>query len=101
MVLPDRELRFQISPNGIYYLDAADRENSVLLLNIVLENWEGFTQRDYKGAREAQQAMHLMGLPSEWEFYNMLCSNMFVNFPVIFDDVKNTKRFFLVLMSPR
>ena len=35
MVLPDREVKFQLSPNGLYYFDAADRENSVLLLNTV------------------------------------------------------------------
>ena len=38
MVLPDREVRFQLSPNGLYYFDAADRESTVLLLNTVSEN---------------------------------------------------------------
>ena len=38
MVLPDREVKFQLSPNGLYYFDAEDRENSVLLLNKVSEN---------------------------------------------------------------
>ena len=52
MVLPDREVKFQLSTNGLYYFDAADRENSVLLLNTVLENREGFTWREYEGARE-------------------------------------------------
>ena len=47
MVLPDREVKFQLSPNGMYYFDAADRENSVLLLNTVSENREVFTQREY------------------------------------------------------
>ena len=50
MVLPDRELRFQLSPNGLYYFGAADRENIVLLLNTVSENQKGFKQREYKGA---------------------------------------------------
>ena len=31
MVLPDSEVRCQLSPNGLYYLNAADRDNSVLL----------------------------------------------------------------------
>ena len=35
MVLPDREVKFQLSPNELYYFDAADRENGVLLLNMV------------------------------------------------------------------
>ena len=46
MVLSDREVRFQLSPNGIYYFDATDRENIVLLLNTVSENREGFTHRE-------------------------------------------------------
>ena len=45
MVLPDREVIFQLSPNGLYYFDAADRENIVLILNTVSENREGFTRR--------------------------------------------------------
>ena len=49
IVLPDREVRFQLSPKRIYYFDSADRENIVLLLNTVSENLEGFTQREYKG----------------------------------------------------
>ena len=35
MVLLDREIRFQLSPNGIYYFNSEDRENKVLLLNTV------------------------------------------------------------------
>ena len=51
MVLPDREVRFQLSPNGLYYFNAADRENSVLLINKVSNNREGFTRRQYEGAQ--------------------------------------------------
>ena len=91
MVLPDREVRFQLSPNGLYYFDSADRENIVLSLNTVSENREGFTRREYKGAREAQRAMHLLGFPPERDFENMVCSNTIVNCPVTFDDVKNAK----------
>ena len=61
IVLPDREVRFQLSPNGIYYFDATDRENIVLLLNTVSENREGFTHREYEGDREARRAMHPLG----------------------------------------
>ena len=45
MVLMEREVRFQLSLNRIYYFDAADKDNSVLLLNTVSENREGFTRR--------------------------------------------------------
>ena len=53
MVLPDREIKYQLSPNGLYYFDVADRDNSVLLLNMVSNNREGFTRREYEGDREA------------------------------------------------
>ena len=94
MVLLDREVRFQLSPNGLYYFDAEDRENSMLLLNTVSENREGFTLREYEGPREAQRAMHLLGFPSERDFENMVRSNMIVNCPVTFSDVKNAKLIF-------
>ena len=63
MVPPDREVKFQLSSNGLYYFYAADRDNSVLLLNTVSKNREGFTRREYEGAREAQRAMHLLVFP--------------------------------------
>ena len=44
MVLPDREVKFQLSPNRLYYFDTADRENSVLLLNTVSDYRERFIQ---------------------------------------------------------
>ena len=51
MVLPDRDVMFQFIPNGLYYLDATDREISALLLNTVSENHKGFTRRDYEGSQ--------------------------------------------------
>ena len=99
MVLTDREVRFKLSPNGLYYFDAADRENIVLLLNTVSKNQEGFTWREYEGAQESQRAMHLLGFPPERDFESMVRSNTIVNCPVTFSDVKNAKLIF-VLISP-
>ena len=79
MVLPDREVMFQLSPNGIYYFDAADREISMLLLNTVSDKREGFTQREHEGAWEARIAMYLQGFLSERDFENMVRLNMIVN----------------------
>ena len=50
-------MRFQLSPNGLYYFDVVDMENGVLLLNTVSENWGGFTRRYYKGPAEGVQAV--------------------------------------------
>ena len=54
LVLPDRGVRFQLSPNGLYYFDAVYRESSVLLLKTVSENREGLTRREYEANREAR-----------------------------------------------
>ena len=49
MVLLDREERFQLIPNRLYYFDAVDRDSSALLINTVLEKREGFMWREYEG----------------------------------------------------
>ena len=100
MVLPDKEVKFQLSSNGLYYFVAMDRENSVLLLNTVSENREGFTWREYKGNQEAWLATNLLGFLSERDSENMVRSKIIVNCLVTFDDVKNVN-LFLVLISPR
>ena len=38
--------------------------------------------------------MHLLRFPSEQDFEHMVRSNMIVNCPVTFDDVKNSKLIF-------
>ena len=72
MVPADREVSFHLSPNRIYYFDTVERENIVLMLNTVSENWECFLQREYDGAQEAQREMHLLGFPSERDFENIV-----------------------------
>ena len=64
VVFPDRGVRFQLIPNGLYYFESAYRENSVLLLNIILENREAFTRTEYEGSQEARRVMHLLWFPS-------------------------------------
>ena len=46
MVILDREVSFHLSPNGLYYFDTADRENSALMLNTVSDNRDWFTRRE-------------------------------------------------------
>ena len=50
--------------------------------------------REYDGDQEARRAMYLLGFLPEWDFGNMVRSNMTVNYPVSFDDVKNAKVIF-------
>ena len=63
IVLLDREVIFQLSSNGLYYFDAAERDNIVLLVNTVSEKRDGFTRREYKGDREARRVLHLLRFP--------------------------------------
>ena len=63
MILPDREVKFQLSPNRLYYFDAADRENGVLLLNTVSENKEGFKRRYYEGGPGSTDSDAPAGIP--------------------------------------
>ena len=39
--------------------------------------------------------MYLLGFPLEWDFENMVRSNIIVNCPVTFDDVKNSELIFV------
>ena len=56
------------------------------MLNTVSDYRGGFTRREHKGAREAQQEMHLLGFLPEREFENMVRLSTIVNCPVTFDD---------------
>ena len=94
MIIPDREIIFQMSPKGLYYFDAVDRENSVLLLNTLAYNRKGLTRKEHEGDWEARRSMHLIGFPSERDFGNMVCSNMILKCPVTFEDVKSAKLIF-------
>ena len=85
-------MRFQLIPNRLYYFDAAERESSVLILNTVSDNREGFTRREYERAREARQSKHLLGFLSERDFGNMVRSTMILH--TINDPVPFLKIFF-------
>ena len=49
IVLPYREVIFQLIHNRLYYFDSKDREISVLILNTLSENRKWFTHRKYEG----------------------------------------------------
>ena len=92
MMLPWREVVFNVSTNGLYYHDTVDR--AIVLFKTVTENNEGFTLREYEGAKAARRALGLVGYPSERDFTNMVSSNMIVNFPVTPRDIKNANKIF-------
>ena len=92
MMLPWREVVFNVSTNGLYYHDTVDR--AIVLVKTVTENNEGFTLREYEGAKAARRALGLVGYPSERDSTNMVSSNMIVNFPVTPRDIKNANKIF-------
>ena len=94
MVMPTRDIIFQLSANRLYYHDTSDRAGNVLLLNTVEQNREGFTDREFQGANSARRALHLLGHPSERDLGDMIRTNMIVNFPVTFKDDTNAKKIF-------
>ena len=51
MILPGREVVFNVSTNGLYYHNSVDR--AIVLFNTVAENCEGFTRWEYEGAKTA------------------------------------------------
>ena len=52
MLLPYREVKFQLIPNGLYYFDTTYREKSVLILNTVSENGEGLHGGSTRGNKK-------------------------------------------------
>ena len=62
MVMPDKEVLFNDTRNGLYYHDTEDRD--LILFNTVEENREGFPYRELSGAREARRALEMFRYPS-------------------------------------
>ena len=91
-MLPGREVVFNVSTNGLYYHNTADR--AIVLVNTVAENREGFNRREYEGAKAARRTLGLVGYPSERDFTNIASSNMIVNCPVTSRDIKSDDKIF-------
>ena len=65
-----------------------------MLVNTVDDNREGFTRREYEGAKAVWRALGLVRYPLEQDFTNTVSSNMIVNFPVRPQDIKNADKIF-------
>ena len=49
--MSNREIIFQVIPDGLDYHDTSDRTSNVLLMNMVADNEEGFNDHDIVGDR--------------------------------------------------
>jgi hypothetical protein len=65
-----------------------------VLVTIVKENKEGFTDREFTRAEAARRALGLVGYPSPREFKNMVRSNMIKNCTVTPTDIDNAHKVF-------
>jgi hypothetical protein len=80
VVQPHKQIVFQKSDSGLYYHGTTDR--SVVMVNNVGNNREGFTNRAYNIAKQERRALGMVGYPSEKDSRNMVSSNMITNCPV-------------------
>ena len=90
MMLPGREVVFNVLTNGLYYHNTVDR--TIMLVNMVTDNNEDFTHLEYEGAKAAWCALELVGYLLERKFTNMVSSNMIVNCPVTPRYIKNANK---------
>jgi hypothetical protein len=65
-----------------------------MLVNTVKQNREGFTDREFEGAKSARRALGLVGYPSPRDFKNMVRSNMIKNCNVTPIDIDNAYKLF-------
>jgi hypothetical protein len=89
---PDKEVIFSASRSGLYYHNTTNR--TVVLVNTVKQNKEGFTEREYNGEKSARRALGLVGYPSPRDFKNMVRSNMIKNCSVTSTDIDNARKLF-------
>jgi hypothetical protein len=73
VIKPDKHVVFKESEIGLYYHDTTNRAFIMLNANktaidTIKTNREGFTERDYKCAKQARKALALVGYPSPKDF---------------------------------
>jgi hypothetical protein len=104
----DGPVRFYKDENGLPYINLKDLEqNPVALLiqtgseeaatafvQMVPQNYEGFTKKEVLQAKEARRAMGSIGNPSENDFKGMVSNNMIMNCPITTTAIANARSIF-------
>ena len=75
---PNHAFVFQKSQLGLYCHDI--EHLSLILVNTVSKNREGFTRFKYASKKAACRALGILGLPLYRDFKNMVCSNLIRNY---------------------
>ncbi len=102
------EVRFYKDKNRLPYIDLGDsaedaaallvhtgsKEAVKVFVQMVWQNYEGFTKHKVLKAKEARCAMGMIGNPSEEDFKGMVRGNMTKNCPVTPDAITNARVIF-------
>ena len=71
-----------------------NKSNEYVLVNMVQENFEGYTRYNIKKVQEAKKLQGMIGNPTKQEFAEMVCEELIANCPVTVQDVHNANRIF-------
>jgi hypothetical protein len=94
-------LKFECNPEGLYIYKVSDKylKKQSHLINMVKKNRVGYTQRQFKQAKRAQELYHIIGMPTIESFKKLIKMNAIKNCPVTTEDVNNAKKIFGADMS--
>ena len=92
VVKTHREILFRQSAEGLYFPDMSNHE--VVLIKTVKESREGFTQSQYKGAKQVKWSLDLVVYSYNKDFNNTVCASMITNPPVTLEDIKSAHTIF-------
>ena len=96
---PRGKVKFYEDENGLPYisLDDATSTEAITMLQIdtVRKNFEGFTKREVAQAKFARQSQAMVGAPSDKDYHGLVSGNISLrNIPFTGSDVTNAKKIF-------
>ena len=89
---PEKVLSSHSSEPVLYYHDTANR--TVVMVDTVAENLEGYTQRKYYVAVNAQLTQGLFIYPYDKDLKLMVHANLIANCPVTINDINAAHKIF-------
>ena len=69
-------------------------EGTVVLVQTVQGNYEGYSKREVLKAKEARRAQAMMGNPSEKDYKTMVSNNLIPECPITSTDITNARAIF-------
>ncbi len=87
----DGIVEFKPCERGLHYHDVFNDESNIglMLVNTARGNFEGYTRKEIKRAREARWIQGMIVNPTEREFSAMVHEKLLANCPVTVQDVNN------------